>query len=444
MIVVNIFVALIVAISMYITGNAAAKINNNVILGTTLPHDKLESEEVQSIIKRYKKANLIYSFIVIVLYIPCFLLESKISLWLYYILLWCIIIIYGQTVVYKRYFNELQELKKNNDWYVVKNNIIRIDTKAIMEKNKMVISPLWFISTIIVYIIAVIIKIDTFYILSMMIASLICFIMYYIYTKKRIVVYTKDTDKNILCNYVSRRIYSILWVLISFVISINTLFYKCSESIFLLLIIISLITILGAIIYSYNKVRDKQNSILSSVNEEIITDNDMYYGAMFYNNPHDSRVMVEKRNGIGLTVNIGNKKGKVFIIAISILILAMLAPCIYLVDQLDNAGFTMNVIGHNINIEAPLYNINFTSEDIEEVSMIKYSDIEDIRRTNGASTDYVNLGNFKVKGYGSCKVYVYRYVDDVVVIKLKDKYIFVNGKTEEETNSYYKMIKDLL
>lgn len=444
MIGVNIFVALIVTMSIYITGNVAAKVNNNVILGTTLPHGKLESEEVQAIVKRYKKANLIYSFIVLVLYVPCFLLESRISLWLYYVLLWCAIIIYGQTVVYKKYFNELQELKKNNDWYVVKNNIIRIDTRTIMEKNKMVISPLWFISTIIVYIIAFIIKIDIIYILSMMVASLTCVIMYYIYAKKRIVVYTKDTEKNMLCNYISRRIYSILWVLISFVISLNTLFYKCSKNTFLLLLIISVTLVLVAVICAYNKVRDKQNSILNSVNEEIITDNDIYYGAMFYNNPNDSRVMVEHRNGIGIIVNIGNKKGKAFVIAISIFIVAMLAPCIYLISQIDNASFTMNVIGNNIDIDAPLYNTNFISEDIEEVSMIKYSDIEGVRRTNGASTDYIDLGNFKVDGYGKCKVYIYKYVDDVVVIKLKDKYIFINGKTEEETSRYYKIIKDLL
>ena len=444
MIIINIFTMIIVAIAIYITGIAAAKVNKNVILGTTLPHEKLESEEVKEIVNRYKKANLIYSLVVLVLYSPCFLLENKMSLWLYYVLLWCVIVIYGQTVVYKKYFNELQTLKKNNDWYLVKNNIIRIDTEAIGNKNKMIISPLWFISTAIVYLIAVIIKSDIIYILAMMFTSVICIIMYYVYAKKRIVVYTKDTDKNMVCNYISRRIYSELWVIISFVTSLNTIFYKCSENVFLLLTIISLIIILVAIIYCTNKVREKQNAILESANEEIITDNDIYYGAMFYNDPNDSSVMVESRNGVGLTINIGNKKGKAIMILITVFIIAMLAPCIYLMSRLDNATFTMSVTGNHIEIDAPIYNTSFSSEDIEEVSIVKYSDLKDVRRTNGASMEYVNLGNFTIKGYGKVKVYIYKYVDDIVAIKLKDKYVFINGKTEEDTNKYYNMIKNLI
>lgn len=444
MIITNILTMIIVAVAIYITGIAATKVNKNVILGTTLPHGKIESEEVQEIVKRYKKANLIYALLVLVLYSPCFLLENKISLWLYYVILWCVIVIYGQTVVYKRYFNELQTLKKNNDWYLVRNNIIRIDTKSIMEKNKMPVSPLSFISTAIVYIIAIVIKVDIFYILAMMLVSVICIIMYYIYAKKRIVVYTKDTDKNMLCNYISRRIYSILWVIISFITSLNTIFYKCSENVFLALTIISLIIILVAIIYCTNKVREKQNAILESVNEEIITDNDIYYGAMFYNNPQDPNVMVESRNGVGITVNIGNKKGKAIMILITIFIIAVFTPCIYLISCLDNANFTMNVAGNHIEIDAPIYNTSFSSEDIEEVSIVKYSDIKNIKRTNGASMEYVDLGNFSVEGYGKVKVYIYKYVDDIVSIKLKDKYIFINGKTEEDTNRYYNMIKDLI
>ena len=42
MIIINIFTMIIVAIAIYITGIAAAKVNKNVILGTTLPNEKLE------------------------------------------------------------------------------------------------------------------------------------------------------------------------------------------------------------------------------------------------------------------------------------------------------------------------------------------------------------------------------------------------------------------
>ncbi len=59
--------------------------------------------------------------------------------------------------------------------------------------------------------------------------------------------------------------------------------------------------------------------------DPIFRDDDQYwYGGVFYNNPDDPAMFVPKRFGLGWTVNLGNPKGKLFIILTLLLPLVLL------------------------------------------------------------------------------------------------------------------------
>lgn len=294
---INLFMMLTMVIVMYYEGTICSKPNGNVILGTTLPHEKIKCNEVLEIVNEYKKANKIYTLITAITYIPCFFLERRISLWLYYMLAWCFIIIYAQGLVYKKYFSKLQKLKRENNWYLLNGN-------------------------------------------------------------------------------------------------------------------------------------------------EVLADDDMYYGPFFYNNPNDSRIMVDKRIGIGQTLNIGNKKGKAIWIGTIIFIMACLIPALIITAKLDNPNFYLVVNNDKVTIESPMYGIEFNTSEIEDVKLVQYKDIKGARKTNGAATSEIALGNFTFNDYGKTKTYVYKQVEDIIVIKLKDKYVFINGNTTEKTEEYYnKLVK---
>lgn len=439
---INLFMIITMVIVMYYQGSISAKPNGNVILGTTLPHEKINCNEVLDIVNKYKKANKIYTLITAITYIPCFFLERRISLWLYYMLAWCFIIIYAQGLVYKKYFNKLQKLKQENHWYLVKKNIISIDTKLQIENNKITVSKFWFIPSIAVYIIAFILKVDIILILSMFSCTLLCMALYYIYNKRRGVVYTSNSEKNIICNNIYRRIWSIIWVASSFIMSLTTLIYKLSEELFLIYIFLSSTALIIGIIYGYNKIIDTQNALLINESDEALIDDDIYYGPFFYNNPNDSRILVDKRVGIGQTLNIGNKKGKAIWIGSIIFLIACLLPTLIITAKLDNPNFYLEVNNNTVTIEAPMYGIEFNTSEIEDVKLVQYKDIKGARKTNGAATSEIALGNFTFNDYGKTKTYVYKKVEDIIVIKLKDKYVFINGNTNEKTEEYYnKLIK---
>lgn len=72
--------------------------------------------------------------------------------------------------------------------------------------------------------------------------------------------------------------------------------------------------------YLYYKSPSKSKSAVYSVDDD---DNNWLFGT-FYNNPNDPSLFVQKRFGVGWTVNIGNTKGKVLFISPFIIILFVL------------------------------------------------------------------------------------------------------------------------
>ena len=74
----------------------------------------------------------------------------------------------------------------------------------------------------------------------------------------------------------------------------------------------------------YNKIRNERNSLIKVENEDIDVDrsDDKYWlGGILYNNPNDKSFLVEKRIGIGMTMNIGSLAGKLVLVGIVLFII---------------------------------------------------------------------------------------------------------------------------
>ena len=170
------------------------------------------------------------------------------------------------------------------------------------------------------------------------------------------------------------------------------------------------------------------------------SDDDKYYGPFFYNNPNDKSFMVEKRFGIGTTINIAHPIAKVFIAIMTIVIVGTLIIVGGVLYKLDNAKFSLTQSENKIIIDAPMYGIEFNKDEIEEVKEI--SDLPEGSRRNGAETDDLALGNYRIDGYGKSNVFVHKQAKTIIVIKLKEEYVFLTGQSEEETEQYYSLLRN--
>lgn len=442
LILINIFIIMLpTCLLMYYSTNLLSKNDNNTILLTKILPSKINEPEILDIIKRFKKDNLKMTILFAIMYTPCYLMKKYTAFSIIYMVLWFFIICLFTALLTKKYMTEIRTLKKEKGWYITKKSVARVDTNVSKIKNKMPISNLWFIPSFIICIVAYFFKVDIFLCLCFFITALSLLIINIVFNKSKTIVYSNNSEINIACNYIYRRNWSIIWALSAFITSLPVLFFIKSYSLAFIATLISVILLCFIIFYGNYKTKNAQNKLLNNDKDMIFYDDDEYWGCFFYNNPNDSSMMVETRNGMGTTVNIGSKAGKGFVIGVSIFTLAILLFTFILIIKLDNASFSLNITNNTTaKIEAPLYDIEFNLDDIESIDRI--SKLPKGVRTNGSSTDKIKLGNFKFENYGASKVYVHADINDIIVIKLSDKYIFLNGETYKETEEYYNILKE--
>jgi hypothetical protein len=181
--------------------------------------------------------------------------------------------------------------------------------------------------------------------------------------------------------------------------------------------------------------------LLSHADGPVYVDGDEHWINGYYYNPEDRKTMVEKRIGTGFTANLATKSGKWNIYGVIAFVGIVFGLLIILFVRMDFATFQMVVGDTKVEMKAPIYNYEFSMNDIENITMVD-SLPEHASRTNGAGTETYYLGNFNIEGYGSSKVYIYRNYPPFIVIELKDKTVFFNTKSAEETREYYELLLD--
>lgn len=274
--------------------------------------------------------------------------------------------------------------------------------------------------------------------------------MYKIYSKIRTEVISEDSNANLAYNTIFKRTWRLGTIIAAAIQSISMLFIffillnkNNSIMVFVLSIVISVAIIFMGIIYINNKVKQEQSRILNTCKNSIYTDNDEFWSKGVYNNPNDRSVTVEDRTGYGITYNLGTKKGKRIYYGTLIFSGIIIVGVIVSMIRFDHAKFTLKIDNNIVKINAPTYGMEFDIDNIEEVKML--DNLPSGIRTNGVGASTYNLGNFIIKDYGKCKLYVYFENKNCISIKLKDNsYIFLNDKSNEETLKYYRKLEKQL
>lgn len=459
MIYILLFSGLIVLFTMYFINSSATKPNNNVVIGVTLPYMQLKNEKVLEIINRFKKENKYLMLASALLSIPMIFIKKYDSFIIIYFLIWTFSLIGLSDLLIKKYIRIMMELKRSNDWYVGEKNVIRIDTKVTNLKESMPVSVLWFIPSILISIISVVraflkresIGDITVYIaLIGLLAILIFIFLYNKYSNMRNNVYSNNSVVNILCNSIYKKKWSLCWIGVSTCNSIT--FALIIEGIIRGTSLGSVLCIIGIwitvfsvimIIYTEADIKESINKVVYASEERLFTDTDEYWEKGYYCNPHDNRIMVEKRIGTGMCFNLGNKKGRILNYVGNIFVVILVVGiCIYLL-RFDISGFKMNINDNVIKIEAPSYEIEFNIDDVEGVELINEMPKATIK-TNGIGGSHYSVGYFKLEGYGNTPIYIYRNSSPYLKIKLKDTYVFINGEKPDITKEYYVEIKEAI
>ena len=287
------------------------------------------------------------------------------------------------------------------------------------------------------------------YILTAMVASIIATnlillpIAFMIDTSRNEVV-SENSDINANYNRSRKKIFSDYVIILTWfnnIFSLMTLacvlFINSEAAIILMLGIYMLALILATILYALKKIAlDKRYTTEES--KLLEDDDDHWILGMFYYNPNDRKLNVDKRVGVGMTINMAHPVGKIItgfgILTIVGSIVALIWIGLMAVTPIRIIENNDYVICHQLTDEYKIAKSDITS--------VEYGDFKDLRasRTAGTGMENVAKGTWSVNGEAGCKLFLNPQTGKYIKIVTSDRVYYISENTAEETEALYEKL----
>ena len=457
---------LIVPICWFSFGKTMGEYKEGMVLGVHIPPECVHHPDVSSLSGKTQKSWAIFQKINFAASILiCFLCFWDFLIFLGVWLIWIVEYVAGLYYLIIIPHRKMYRLKLENGWVDYSRKMIRIDTSVSAVSEKLALSwkwhlPILFLTAATAFLVsAAEQKYDMFPSEMTLLWTLygsgvgVCLMFLALHIGiMRIAnrVYSENSEINLAANRVTKRgwtegltyaswINGAAWILLSIC------YYFIGPDIPVWLYGGYTILITGAaaaLLISIGVSVGKRRKILESNREPYYTDDDEYWKYGWYNNPDDRHILVQDRfNSMnyafnygrpGVKVGVGILWGVLGVITIGVIIWVCL-----LMDSFDKAEviFTEN---HGIfSFEAAGYDSEFNIDEIVSVSLIDELPDEDYIRTNGGSTDKVNIGHFRGKETGKCMMFLFKGYTPILKIQLDNLTIYANSKDPTETESWY-------
>jgi len=455
-------VYLLTVVIMYFNNRTAQVPNGNILLGVSLPHDKLTDPEVLEITERFRRMHTrvcLLAFLLVIAHIPLF---NFVSLTLLFMTVWMTGFIWACQWVIARHFNELRALKNKHAWWTGERNVIRVDTEVSRFKDTFPISKKWYVFPIIFTLFGLFAGMPwqfpegvgiTFWIMQASAFLTLALFMgiHKAYENMRTQVYCENTEVNHALNRVSRREWTRCMVIVATINSAIMMFITLAillggnfAEMLVIIILLASAAVLLPFFIAFSNVRSVRNRLLRVEHEEIFTDEDDHWmwGAMFYNNPADTRLIVEKRVGFGMTTNMGGTFGKLMWIIIIGIVIFMLGMAVWMLP-VDFGSVHTHISGGEVTINAPATrNFSFHVREMQSVELM--DTLPPRHRVYGTGTARLNTGIFSVTGHGQSRLFVHLQAPPFIAIRLENEWIFVNAPAQTETLEIFNRLVELI
>lgn len=341
---VNSFIITMIILSYYLNNSS----NQGIYFGVRIPQKYQGENEIKRLEKNYKK-NVIYLFsilTVIINLIIIFNLKSSEFVISMIMIISVVSMLLAHSILFVIYYKKVKLLKEINNWNYKTNNVVVIDTtlrKPKKNEKYKALNEKIFLIPIIIPISTLILTVsrkeyfvseDLYKIYKTPIYGIILCIIMFILTK--ITLSSKvDLNSGSIQTAVKRKkkfkrvisiflfIAEIETILLYSVIQIGVVYNFNSMPIENLINIVILVSMLIFILIFIIIGQGGRNIKEDTENDDLYkNDDDKWILGMFYYNKNDPAFMVEKRVGIGSTINFANKKAVIiFILLIALIII---------------------------------------------------------------------------------------------------------------------------
>ncbi|TYP70177.1 DUF5808 domain-containing protein [Paenibacillus methanolicus] len=449
-------ILLVNALICYVTLTGAyrmqAGFKNGMLFAVSLPSAAKEDAEVKAIQHAFNKRYRACSIWMAAAFAPTLLLMPWTAYQVVYFLLWIGVFIAAMVMPFRQAFRETLALKRRRDWFVGARRAIQSDLRAARLKNGRS-APMWLFAIPFLIGSGAIIHaaLTNAQLIALASAGLaMTFVMFAVSVQMRrskAKVYSMNSDTNVLLNQARRRTLSYLWLNLAVVESAHVwIIYlliaanRIGDWWSALMLLIAAIPL--ALTYSaYRKLRRLEHDMLADDGSIVYTDDDEYWGNGFtYHNPDDRRVFVEKRIGIGFTVNTGTHVGKVLAWGTVGLTAAVILVVSFMLIRSELTSPAMTITADDrVEIAYPMYSYDFKLSDVERIELV--DDVPSGVKTNGEVTGRYSRGHFRLDGLGKARLYVFNDNPPYIRMKLDGVYIYYNEEDPVRTKARFDELK---
>lgn len=164
-------------------------------------------------------------------------------------------------------------------------------------------------------------------------------------------------------------------------------------------------------------------------------DDACWLGGLIYYNPKDTKTMVEKRVGVGTTMNMATPGGKAMGVFLLLVVLGVLVLCAWLV-RLEFTPIHLSLEGDTLVAEQLKEDYAIPLDTIEDVSLVE--DLPAMVRTNGTGMTTLSKGSFRIRETGEgCQVFLNPQNDVFLRVEAGDTTYYLGGQDDQETLAVY-------
>ncbi|ABX40465.1 hypothetical protein Cphy_0075 [Lachnoclostridium phytofermentans ISDg] len=211
---------------------------------------------------------------------------------------------------------------------------------------------------------------------------------------------------------------------------------------FMLSTMIYSVVIVFISIYSELKVRKLQRKYSMDQPMDVVVDDDSnWIFGMLYYNPRDKHTLIAKRVGMGTTCNLATKAGKVLAGFVIIALLSIPLSCVWIFFE-EFTPISLQVENHELIATHLKEEYKIPLDEIIEIEYL--TSLPRTSKNVGTGLDNLYKGDFSVKGYGSCEVFLNPETEAFLVLHTKEETYIFSDETTEKTIEVYKKLKEVV
>lgn len=393
---------MVVGISMFAYAGKE-EYSEGMIFGVHIPKEKVEEEVVQAIVQKYKRQfkkfqrwNMLLGILV------CGLAFVGMGIFIIVWTVWLTEYIVGLYWFVYGTHRKMYDLKVRNGWVMESaKQIIYVDTEVSAHADKMPLSKKWYLLLFCLTCSAMLFpqmqtylrEENTAYVLfGITLAVNLFFFGFHWWIERRpTVVYSKNSQVNMVLNQLTKRMWTICllacavvntaaWLYMSICMIKNQWLTSADFCIYILLQIIASAILMGGLCW----LLQKKKEVMSVDTEMIETDDDVYWKNGWYSNPNDKRLFVQDRMcGMNYSMNMAKTSAKIFTAVISAVLIGCAVWIAAILVEFATTEVTVEMKNGIMDIRAASYDYQINTEDILAVKMIEEMPEDNFYRSNG-------------------------------------------------------------